>query len=139
MSNHSHDPSPAPRPSHARPEQCRRDGWTLDRQIAFIRALHETGCVARAAAGMGREGAYRLRARPGHAAFAAAWDRALGAVPAAIFRPRESHSRSAGSHAAQRPRRPLSPHESHEGHSTRQTAPQRQPSQLFQPAGAPNR
>ena len=45
----------------------------------FIGYLAEKRVVAVAArmAGMGRESAYRLRARPGAAGFAAAWDAAL--------------------------------------------------------------
>jgi len=71
------------RPPIARP---RRDGWTFDRQAAFIIALHRTRNVsaAAAAAGMSRESAYRLRARASAAAapFANAWDRALRFAPA---------------------------------------------------------
>ena len=57
----------------------RADGWTPDKQAAFIEALAETACVATAAArvGMSREGAYRLRARPDAAAFREAWEAAL--------------------------------------------------------------
>ena len=81
----------------------RPDGWTVEKQVAFIEALAETACVATAAArvGMSREGAYRLRARGDAAAFRAAWeaaldyayhrlgeaalDRALNGVPVPIF------------------------------------------------------
>ena len=61
------------------PVRARRDGWTPERQRAFILALRETRSVATAAAkvGMARETAYRLRERPGAAEFAAAWDAAL--------------------------------------------------------------
>ena len=57
----------------------RRDGWTAERQLAFLHALARTRSVVRAAAaaGMSRESAYRLRTRPAGALFAAAWDRTL--------------------------------------------------------------
>ncbi|MFC0587901.1 hypothetical protein ACFFF7_00580 [Novosphingobium aquiterrae] len=60
--------------------RTRHDGWTVPRQTAFLRALSVTGSVASAArmVGMSRKAAYALRARPGAASFAAAWDRALG-------------------------------------------------------------
>ena len=69
--------SAPPRSSTASPSRrIRRDGWTTDRQVKFIIALHKTRSVARAAAaaGMSRESAYRLRDRPGHSDFARAWD-----------------------------------------------------------------
>lgn len=57
--------------------RVRRDGWTADRQLAFLEALARTRSITRAAAaaGMRRETAYRLRNRPDGALFAAAWDR----------------------------------------------------------------
>jgi hypothetical protein len=62
------------------PVRARKDGWTAARQIAFINRLALTGSpgAAARAVGMSRESAYRLRARPGAAGFAAAWDEALG-------------------------------------------------------------
>ena len=47
---------------------CRRDGWTPQRQLAFLDTLARTHCIAKAAraAGMSRESAYRLRARDPH-------------------------------------------------------------------------
>jgi hypothetical protein len=59
--------------------RIRRDGWTIDRQVKFICALHKTRSVTRAAesVGMSRESAHRLRVRPGHADFARAWDIAV--------------------------------------------------------------
>lgn len=65
------------------PCRARRDGWTADRQRAFIAALACTGCVGKAAreAGMSRESAYRLRRRRGAEGFAAAWDSILAARP----------------------------------------------------------
>ena len=57
----------------------RRNGWTADRQRKFLCALAETGSVSIActAAGITARSAYRLRADPRGAAFAAAWHRAL--------------------------------------------------------------
>ena len=59
--------------------RLRRDGWTADKQRAFIAALAETGCVEIAAreVGMSARSAFRLVARPEAHAFAAAWDDAL--------------------------------------------------------------
>lgn len=59
--------------------RIRRDGWTVERQLAFLAALAETRSATRAAAaaGMSRESAYRLRERPAAALFAALWDGAL--------------------------------------------------------------
>jgi hypothetical protein len=57
----------------------RHDGWSPDRQVAFLEALARTGNVRAAAryAGLSRESAYRLRRRPDARAFARAWDAAL--------------------------------------------------------------
>ena len=57
----------------------RRDGWTPQRQLDFIRTLADTGIVEQAAAAVGMSVAscYRLRNAPEGAAFAAAWDSAL--------------------------------------------------------------
>lgn len=57
----------------------RHDGWTAARQIAFIEALAETGCVEEACkhVGMGHVSAYRLRRHPDGGLFRAAWDAAL--------------------------------------------------------------
>ena len=84
------DSSPAPRPPRRMPRvppfypvptRTRRDGWTAQRQADFLGMLGETGSVMGAceAVGMSRKSAYALRARPGAASFAAAWDAALGA------------------------------------------------------------
>jgi hypothetical protein len=53
----------------------RHDGWSADRQRAFIAALAETGVVASAArvVGMGVTSAYNLRRRAGAESFARAW------------------------------------------------------------------
>jgi len=61
----------------------RDDGWTPDKQVAFLQALEEYGVVSYAAKAvkMGRQSAYRLRRRAeaaggDGAAFLRAWDRA---------------------------------------------------------------
>lgn len=61
------------------PVAPRRDGWTAERQRAFIHALATTGCVteACAAVGMNARSAYHLRQRPDGEAFDRAWDVAL--------------------------------------------------------------
>ena len=67
-------------PFYPVPTRTRRDGWTVERQAAFLGMLAETGSVLGAceAVGISRNSAYRLRARPGAESFAAAWDAALG-------------------------------------------------------------
>jgi len=57
----------------------RRDGWTAERQRAFIHALATTGCVteACAAVNMSPRSAYHLRQRADGEAFDRAWDLAL--------------------------------------------------------------
>jgi hypothetical protein len=61
------------------PGRARTDGWTVERQRAFILALRDTGLVATAARSVGKthQTAYRLRLRHGAKDFAEAWDRAL--------------------------------------------------------------
>lgn len=58
---------------------ARHDGWTAERQIAFINALADCGCVADAAraAGMSVRSAYRLRAHPQAGSFRQAWESAM--------------------------------------------------------------
>lgn len=58
----------------------RHDGWTPDRQRAFIAALADTGSVTSAARriGLSPSTAYALRHFTGAEEFAAAWDAALG-------------------------------------------------------------
>lgn len=67
------------RPSRKAARPIRRDGWTAERQIAFLGALARARSVTSAAAsvGMSRESAHRLRARKDCVLFAALWDRAL--------------------------------------------------------------
>lgn len=61
------------------PRRYRHDGWTPERQRAFIAALAETGSVKHAAQriGMSTDGAYQLRRQKGADSFAAAWLAAL--------------------------------------------------------------
>ena len=102
----------------------RHDGWTEDRQIGFLGALHRTRNVTFAAAtvGMSRESAYRLRARPSGAAFGAAWDR--------ILRDKAGHTDRYTGYACPPPPRPISRDEGHQRHDCRQTARPHQHHQL---------
>ena len=61
------------------PRKYRHDGWTAERQRAFIDALAQTGSVKAAARkiNMSSEGAYYLRRQPGAESFRAAWEAAL--------------------------------------------------------------
>jgi hypothetical protein len=61
------------------PRKFRHDGWTPERQRAFIAALADTGCVSRAAAmvNMAQTNCYTLRRAPGAEGFRRAWDAAL--------------------------------------------------------------
>lgn len=66
----------------------RRNGWTPERQRAFILALSRTGVVriAAAAVGMNARSAYRLRDRVAwDHPFACAWDKAMDHARAAAF------------------------------------------------------
>ena len=83
--------------------RARYDGWTSERQRAFIKALAETGCVRRAAqwVGMTDAGAYALRRAEGAEDFRRAWadaqsigverladvafERAMYGVPVPVF------------------------------------------------------
>jgi hypothetical protein len=81
--------SPMPAPSEEAAElpaftpvplsRSRRDGWTAERQRAFIAALAERGVVGAAArsVGMGATSAYNLRRRAGAESFAQAWDQVV--------------------------------------------------------------
>jgi hypothetical protein len=68
------------------PVQPRHDGWTAERQRAFIAALAETGCVSEACAEVGIKprSAYRLREHPKARAFCIAWDHALSMASARL-------------------------------------------------------
>ena len=61
------------------PLRARRDGWTAEKQFAFIEALAETGIVEEACArvGMSDTAAYNLRLRPSGASFRRAWEAAM--------------------------------------------------------------
>ena len=61
------------------PRKYRHDGWTPERQKAFIEALADTGCVTRAAASvnMAQANCYTLRRAAGAEEFRRAWDAAL--------------------------------------------------------------
>lgn len=61
------------------PLRYRHDGWTPEKQRAFIEHLADTLCPETAAAmvGMSVRTAYELRRRAGAEGFAAAWDAAL--------------------------------------------------------------
>ena len=61
------------------PRRYRPDGWTPERQKAFIGALAETGCVDRAArmVNIAQPNCYALRRAPGAESFRRAWDAAL--------------------------------------------------------------
>ena len=67
------DFTPVPRQYH------RHDGWTPERQKAFIEALADTGSVSRAAAmvNMAQTNCYTLRRAPGAEDFRRAWEAAL--------------------------------------------------------------
>lgn len=60
-------------------QRSRHDGWSADKQSAFIDALSHYGIVRAAAekVGMNAASAYKLREADGAASFAAAWDAAL--------------------------------------------------------------
>ena len=85
-------PVPLPRPEPPAdlldfapvPRRYRHDGWTPERQKAFIGWLAETGCVERAArmVNIAQTNCYELRRAPGAEGFRRAWDAALDfAVP----------------------------------------------------------
>lgn len=60
----------------------RADGWTPDKQRAFIETLADCGSVALAAraVGMSEQSCYRLRRAPGSEEFCAAWSAAIDAA-----------------------------------------------------------
>ena len=60
-------------------QYARHDGWTPERQIAFIEALADTGSVEAAAkaVNMSQSGAYHLRRQPEAESFRNAWAAAL--------------------------------------------------------------
>lgn len=76
------------------PVRARHDGWTVDKQYAFIEALAETGIVEEACrrVGMSRTAADNLRRRPYGTHFRRAWQ---AAVDYALHRLEESAHRRA--------------------------------------------
>ena len=70
------DPQPPFTPTHLRP---RHDGWTTARQIAFVEAFADCGCVDAACqrVGMSRASAYALRRHAASGSFRDAWDAAI--------------------------------------------------------------
>lgn len=68
------------------PVKPRHDGWTAERQRAFIATLAETGCVSEACAEVGitPRSAYRLREHPGAADFRSAWNHAMSMASARL-------------------------------------------------------
>ena len=79
LDRHGHDPAAYDWVPVLR--KRRKDGWTPERQRAFIGALADSGEVIAAArsVGMSDRSAYGLRRAPGAEGFAAAWDAALAA------------------------------------------------------------
>lgn len=77
LDEHGHDPSAYRWVPVLR--KRRDDGWSPQRQVDFIAALADSGCVQTAAreVGMSAMSCYRLRRSPGAEAFAAAWDAAI--------------------------------------------------------------
>lgn len=73
------DAAPAPEFAPVPRQYYRHDGWTPERQRAFIGALADTGCVRRAArmVNMAQTNCYTLRRAPGAEEFRRAWDAAL--------------------------------------------------------------
>jgi hypothetical protein len=76
------------------PLRHRNDGWTVEKQYAFIQALAETGIVEEACrrVGMSRTSADKLRHRPEGAPFRHAWQDALDY---ALYRVEENAHRRA--------------------------------------------
>jgi hypothetical protein len=66
----------APADTAPRERRARSDGWSLDMQVAFLRALSATHSVAEAAEAVGRsrQAAYRLRSRLKGQPFDLAWE-----------------------------------------------------------------
>ncbi len=77
MRDHSSEPKFIP--FDPVPVRHRNDGWTVEKQYAFVEALAETGIVEEACrrVGMSRTSADNLRRRPCGAPFRRAWEAAL--------------------------------------------------------------
>lgn len=80
LDTHGHDPAAY----HWVPvlKKRRKDGWSPDKQRAFIEELADCGSVITAAqrVGMSESSAYRLRRSPGAEAFDRAWSAAIDAA-----------------------------------------------------------
>ena len=72
------DAAPGARPDRSSivPLRARHDGWTPDRQIAFLTALGQTACVDAACrhVGLSRASAYALRGHAYAQPFRRAWE-----------------------------------------------------------------
>lgn len=103
----SNPDSPPPHGSGFEPVRLRRrrDGWTPERQRAFVAALRETKCVLEACRRVGKspEAAYRLYRHPAAASFRVAWDEALRGPKPPRPKARPGVSGSSTSGAARRP------------------------------------
>jgi len=69
------------------PVRHRHDGWTVERQEAFLKALATCGCITDAchAVGMSRQSAHNLYNHPAAVGFRRAFDAALdSAIPTAV-------------------------------------------------------
>jgi hypothetical protein len=79
------------------PLRSRRDGWTAERQRAFVAHL-EAGMPSNHAAravGMSKQTAHQLRRRPGAESFAAAWREAVRRARLARAQARSVSTRAA--------------------------------------------
>lgn len=78
MTDSTQPESPVPSFSPV-PTRARHDGWRPERQVEFIHALAECGCVEEACqrVGLSASSAYTLRRRPEADSFRLAWDAAL--------------------------------------------------------------
>jgi hypothetical protein len=94
MDDEENEPKALPIPFEPVPVRHRHDGWTVEKQCAFIEALAETGVVEEACrrVGMSRTSADKLRRRPCGAQFRRAWETA---VDYALYRIEENAHRRA--------------------------------------------
>lgn len=67
--------------------RVRDEGWTADRQRAFLAHLAQTGCISHActAVGLSRQSAYALRHRYPNSVFAIGWEVAIGMARQAML------------------------------------------------------
>ena len=92
MNDDTNEPPQPLIPFEPVPVRARNDGWTVEKQYAFIEALAETGIVEEACrrVGMSRTSADNLRRRPCGAPFRRAWQ---AAVDYALYRLEEDAHR----------------------------------------------